>query len=233
MVELGFSPVGRQYLFKTMKIYFQNYDFIPAFTDELSRDRQILFAASICERLLPLYTSIDFEDNFNHRTLPILREILDFIWNKSILDVVDRVQLQGLLDTCEQITSEIEENELCSTEEHTAPYAIFDTLELCLTGKIEALTEVVKSAHSYLWYALNYRMEREEELAGDDRWERKSFQEQCEVIKNHYFTEREMKKEMDDWQVLVNTPILTTQFIQQFRHAANPDGYGIIDTFNE
>jgi uncharacterized protein YjaG (DUF416 family) len=62
-----------------MKIEFQELDFIIEF-EKISFSRQILFSTSICERLLPFYISVDFDDSFNHQTFSLLRDILDYSW---------------------------------------------------------------------------------------------------------------------------------------------------------
>ncbi|MDV2992295.1 MAG: hypothetical protein N4J56_001949 [Chroococcidiopsis sp. SAG 2025] len=135
-----------------------------------------------------------------------------------------------MLISCQKITTDIEENELCTTEENTAPYVISSTLELALTGNIGHLKQVVLNGHSVLWYALNYQMEREEEIAGDDRWESKSLEEHCDIIESHYLTKREMQKEMDDWFALKNTSKLTPEFIDRFCAASLLGGKGILDS---
>jgi uncharacterized protein YjaG (DUF416 family) len=65
--------------FPNIQITSSNWDILTELLSQLSLEHQILFAASICERILPIYTTIDFPENFNHKTLPILREVLDYI----------------------------------------------------------------------------------------------------------------------------------------------------------
>jgi hypothetical protein len=60
----------------------------------------------------------------------------------------------------------------------------------------------------------------------------KSIEEREEILRNHIFLKREIQKEMDDYQILIETPILTTEFVRQFRYSANPNEHGIV-SFSE
>jgi hypothetical protein len=158
-----------------------------------------------------------------------LTGILDYIWSFPSVGILDLEKLQELLDTCGEITFEIEENQLGVFAEYTAPYTIYFTLELCLTDKTRNLKDIVQSGYSMLSDLLNCLMEEEEKTSENDRWSRKSSKDQLEIIDNHYYTNREVQKEKDDWKLLANTPVITAEFIQKFRRAATPDGCGIID----
>jgi uncharacterized protein len=217
--------------FPNIQIKSSNWDILTELLSQLSLEHQILFAASICERILPIYTTIDFPENFNHKTLPILREVLDYIWNFPAMGIFERERLQEFLSICSKITSEIETNELCCSVENTAPYSILHTLEFCLAEEIKYLEEVFSGGHGMLWQLLDYLMEQEAEITGedDDIWSRRSREEQYRCIDNDYYMKRELQKEKDDWQILATHPLLTAEFIQQFRHASNPDGYGMIE----
>ncbi len=213
----------QQVEFPSVEVTSPNWDLLTRVLSELSLDCQILFAASICERTLPIYVSIDFPEDYNHRTLPILREILDYIWDFPMTEIFDREKLHNFLSICQKITSEIEVRGLCCSVEHTAPYLISFILELCLTRDIECLKKVVKAGYAMLWQLLLYMMEEE------DIWDEKSLEEQCIEINNDYYSKREIQKEKDDWQILIATPIITSGFIQHFRHTAAPDGCGMVD----
>jgi hypothetical protein len=207
---------------------YPDWDSLTRLLGELSLDRQILFAASICERTLPIYVSIEFPEDFNHKTLPILREIMNYIWDFPAAGIFNRESLQNLLVTCRQITSKIEANDLCCTVHSNAPYLISHTLELCLTGEVKYLKEVFSSGHDMLWELVRCCWVQEGEMCGEDMGN-KSSEEEDGAIDNDEDTQREMQKERADWQVLANTPEISAEFIQQFRHAANPNGYGTIE----
>jgi Protein of unknown function (DUF416) len=211
-----------------MKIELGNFNFIREL-EKLGLEHQILFAASICERTLPVYVSIDFEENFNHKTLPVLRETLDYIWNFPASGIFDSERLQSFLTTCQKITSEIEDDELCNSPENTAPYVVSYTLELCLTGNIRQLKNVAIGGHGILSQILDFLMQEEEDIVGGCPWSGKSNKEQFEIIKNNYYTKREMQKETNDLGILTNIATINTEFIQKFRHEASPNGCGIIE----
>jgi uncharacterized protein YjaG (DUF416 family) len=100
--------------------------------EELSIYHQIMLASSVCERILPSYISVNFQENFNHETFPVLREILNYIWELPISENFDEKKLRGFLNTCHEIKSEIQRG-LCDTAHYTAPYSLYNTLELCLS----------------------------------------------------------------------------------------------------
>jgi uncharacterized protein YjaG (DUF416 family) len=215
--------------FPSIQITSPNWDVLAKLLNNLSLQHQIMFAASICERTLPIYTSIDFLRNFNHKTLPILREALDYIWDFPALGNFDRQKILCLLTNCQNITSEIETYGLCSSVENTAPYSLSCTLELCLTGEVKYLKEVFSSGHGMIWQILDYLMDQEVEVEKKNTWVQKSRQEQYSDIDNDYYMKLEIQKEKDDWQNLSNTPLITSEFVQQFRQAANPSGHGMIE----
>jgi uncharacterized protein YjaG (DUF416 family) len=215
--------------FPNIQITSQNRDSLTNILSGLSLERQILFAASICERTLPIYVSIDFPENFNHKTLPILRKILDNIWNYCTEVDLNREKLQSLLADCKKITSEIEINGLCCSAEHTAPYSISHTLALCLTGDIKYLEQVFRGGHAMLWQILEYLNEEEICTSVEDTWRNKSCEERYSDIDNDYYSKREIQKEKDDWENLTNATEITPEFIKKFRKAANNEGYGMIE----
>jgi hypothetical protein len=79
-----------------------------------------------------------------------------------------------------------------------------------------------------LWELVRCCWVQEGEMCGKDMGN-KSSEEEDGAIDNDEDTQREMQKERADWQVLANTPEISAEFIQQFRHAANPNGYGTIE----
>jgi Protein of unknown function (DUF416) len=196
---------------------------------KLDLNHQILFATSICERTLLVYANTNVGEGFNHTSLPILTEILDYIWNFPATGVFDRDKLQDSLDACGKITFEIQENQLGVFAEYTSPYMIYSTLELCLIDKTRNLKNIVQCGYSMLSDLLSCLMEEEEKLAENDQWSSKSSKEQLEIIDNHYYTNREVQKQKDDWKLLANTPLITAEFIQNFRYNATPGGCGIVD----
>jgi Protein of unknown function (DUF416) len=215
--------------FPDIKITSVNWNLLTELLGKLSLEHQIMFAASISERTLPVYTSIDFPGNFNYKTLPILREALDYIWNFSAAGNSEPEKLQNFLTICQKITSDIEGNELCCSAESTAPYSIVHTLEFCLTGEIKYLEEVFSGGQAMLWQLLELLMDNEAYILGEDAWSDKNLEEQSSDLDNHYYSKREIQKEKEDWQILAITPLITAEFIRQFRLAANPNGYGSID----
>jgi uncharacterized protein YjaG (DUF416 family) len=197
--------------------------------EKLDINRQIMFAASMCERMLPFYISIDFHEDFNHKTLPKLRSILDYIWELSTTDIFEINTLNDSLQQCQEIISEIEDRELCGTPENTAPYAIFYTLKLCITKETQCLKQVKNYSFAIIDQTLHFLIDREAYI--DDYGELHSMDEDEEedILENHYLLKREMQKEMDDYQALVDTPIINAVFVQQFRLNADLDGLGIVD----
>jgi uncharacterized protein YjaG (DUF416 family) len=197
--------------------------------EKLDINRQIMFAASMCERMLPFYVSTDFHEDFNHKTLPKLRSVLDYIWEFSTTDIFEIDTFNDLLQQCQEIISEIEDKELCGTPENTAPYAIFTTLELCITKKNQYLKQVCNYSFAIIDQTLHFLIDREAYI--DDYGQLHSMDEDEEknILENHYLLEREMQKRMEDYQTLVNTPVINATFARQFRINADPDGIGIVD----
>jgi uncharacterized protein YjaG (DUF416 family) len=198
--------------------------------EKLNINRQIMLAASMCERMLPFYVSIDFHEDFNHKTLPKLRSILDYIWNLSALDVFDIDTLNDLFHQCRTITSEIEDKELCGTPENTAPYAISETLELCITKDIQYLEQVCNYSFGIIDQTLHFLIDRKSYVDDSGQWHSMDEDEEKDILENHYLLKREIQKRIEDYQALVNTPVINATFARQFRLNADPDRIGIVDT---
>jgi uncharacterized protein YjaG (DUF416 family) len=196
---------------------------------KLDINRQVMFAASMCERMLPFYVCIDFYENFNHKTLAKLRSVLDYIWELSTTDIFEIDTLNDLLHQCQKITSEIEDKELCGTPENTAPYAISETLELCITKDIQYLEQVCNYSFGIIDQTLHFLIERESYIDDYGQLHTMNEDEEKDILENHYLLKREMQKRMDDYQTLVNTPVINATFARQFRLSADPDGIGIVD----
>jgi uncharacterized protein YjaG (DUF416 family) len=197
--------------------------------EKLNINRQIMFAASMCERMLPFYVSIDFDEDFNHKTLPKLRSFLDYIWGLSVTNVFDIDTLNDLLQQCQTITSEIEDKELCGTPENTAPYAISETLELCITKDIQYLEQVCNYSFGIIDQTLHFLIDREAYFDDYGQLHDMNEDEEKDILENHYLLKREMHKRMEDYQTLVNTSVINADFAKQFRLDADPDGIGSID----
>jgi uncharacterized protein len=204
--------------------------------EKLGLCHQIAFAASLCERMLPLYVGTDSSeriDGFNHQTLPMLRKILDYIWDFPAVGIFEEEKLHSFLEECKEISSKIEDEDLIPQPEEyiaSAPYSIADALELCLTGEIKHLEQVRQNN----WFAIEFALSIiiDERTYVDDygvMQEQKTLEEEYEIIENHYLYQREYRKEMGDYQTLIDTPSITPEFIQEFRLSADPDGLGVLD----
>jgi uncharacterized protein YjaG (DUF416 family) len=192
---------------------------------------QVLFGASVCERSLPIYLLQDFDDRFNHDTLPILREMLNYVWQSCDSLNFNPEILQEFLDRCKNINDEIDEQQHYLTRvsvEHYVPTIIEDLINLCLTTEYNYLEAIVERAHGIIMQGIDYTLELESEMTEDNIYTKMTPDDLDKKICEHCFIMTEIEKEIADWHFLKDRPVLTPELIQEFRSNADPEGIGLM-----
>jgi hypothetical protein len=194
-------------------------------------NHQVLFGASVCERSLPIYLLYDFYDRFNHDAMPILREILDYVWTSCSSSDFDTAILEKFLDRCIDISDKIHENESFATLmsiEYYVPTMIEDLINLCLTTEYKYLKAIVDRAQGIILGGIDYTLELESEINEDGSYQKMLPDELTEKMNGHHFILTEIQKEVADLQFLKDRPLLTPESIQEFRSNADPYGLGLM-----
>lgn len=171
----------------------------------------------------------------NWETYPILRQALDEVWMIIKGDSIDSIRLNQLLNDCEKVIPHDHDNDSgYVVEAQYAASSICHLIDMCLQKEPAALKMLVNTTYNTLYQYLDWQMEVAEDMAEeetDDDWSKKKLDEQAQIIANHPFVIREMKKENEDLQLLKETSTLAPEFIKQFRNSAldNTNGKSLID----
>jgi A/G-specific adenine glycosylase len=123
-----------------MKIKFQELDYIVEF-EKISSSRQILFSASICERLVPNYYICARESNWNDS--PLLRTVLDKVWIILETRIIDNIQLDRLSIDCDNaIPDEQDNSSAYVAETQNATIAVCDLIIPLQSEKWQKKTKI-------------------------------------------------------------------------------------------
>jgi hypothetical protein len=205
-------------------------------SQNLRIEYQVLFGASICERLLADYSRVDFEDHkdFIDKTFRALRKALDYIWHCLELSIFDEAQLLKYLCICENIDLEITDEEIYLAEGTYIPCGICCLLRFCIKKDFQELLELMDSCASILSEGVDYRHSIEEGITKNLGLEdhfivTKEYTQKSEeyVI---LFVSREVQKEKETIRFLHKSSGLTRKMIEEFRQALNLDNRGMLDT---
>ncbi|MEG4204631.1 DUF416 family protein [Microcoleus sp. Pol7_A1] len=204
---------------------FFNLDSLEQELKQLSHLHQVAFAASICERMLPMYEKFSQMENWGQPSL--LREVLDEVWlilqEKSIAPSKIR-KLMEKIDG-EGVCPDLESDEFCDAhyafEAQFTISALYSTLTALLTSDSKYIIGVVRNA----------RFDTIEGFIGqrDKLYELKNSQDMLEPIANDPLAKQEIAKEMEDLQNLKKADKLSAEFLEWLRTSSCNKGKSLID----
>lgn len=204
---------------------FFNLDSLKQELKQLSHLHQVAFAASICERMLPMYEKFSRRANWGQPSL--LREVLDEVWlilqEKSIAPSKIR-KLMEKIDG-EGICPDSDSDDFCDAyylfEAQFTILALYSTLTTLLTSESKHIIEVVENA----------RFDTIEGFISqrDKLYEVKNYQDMLEPIANDPLAKQELAKEMEDLQNLKKSDKLSAEFLEWLRTSSCNKGKSLID----
>ena len=115
---------------------------------DLSFEKQLIFAASCCERLLPFYYAFTKVNTWWWGNLSVMQDILNGIWEVCHSEEISNQEISEFIKTCEALTPD--------SEDFTSPYtsqaidvcsAFCSTLEFCLTKEVSLLRTVARNSY--------------------------------------------------------------------------------------
>ncbi|MDY6803873.1 MAG: DUF416 family protein [Cyanobacteriota bacterium] len=211
-----------------MKPLFYDLDFLEEELKLLPHLHRVAFAASICERMLPMYRKFYQIENWGRPS--VLREALDEVW--AILEgkPMDSSKLSQLMEdcACEDVCPHTEEYNFCNTdylyEAQFTVSAVYSTLTALLTSDLKYIIGVVG----------NVRFETIEGFISerDKLYEVNSLQIVMEAIANDPLAKHEMAKEMEDIQKLKNAKKLEPELLQWLENKSQNDRESLIDLYS-
>lgn len=192
---------------------FFNLDSLKEEIKQLSHLHRVAFAASICERMLPMYNNFSQMENWGRPSL--LREALDEIWLILQGKPIDLSRIRQLIEDFdgENVWPDSDSDDFCDApdlfEAQFTVSAFYSTLTVIMTSDCKYIIGVVKNA-------------RFDTIDGfvsqrDNLYEVKNFDEEMEQIANDPLAKQEMAKEMEDLERLKNAETLSPELLEWLR----------------
>jgi uncharacterized protein YjaG (DUF416 family) len=190
----------------------------------LSPLHRIVFAASICERLLPNYNAFCRMENWGDPS--VLRKALDEIWQVVLQGKsIDVVQIHQFQEDLNRVCPDSESDDVCDAcylfEAQQAVFAIDYTLIACLEPGLQHIIQVVQCVR---FHTIEAFIEEK-----DESFKASQYENEFEAIANHPMAVREMAKENEDLQRLKEVEALEPEFLEWLRTSFDNGGRSLID----
>lgn len=208
-----------------MNLDFYNFDVLEKEIEKLPPLHRIAFAASICERMLPNYSTFAREAGWGNPS--ILRVALDEVWQILQGKPLDEPKIYQLMEECSNNSPSGDDSydSHYLPEAEVAVIAISNTLYLCLEPTPERTIGVARQAEETLFSFISLLAS----LKASGSWDKKTLAEQEKEVASHQFTLREIAKEKEDIQRLTEVEILDREFLESLRASFNNSGRSLID----
>ncbi len=192
--------------------------------NELSPSHQLAFAASIGERMLPIYDVFFQQEKWGNPK--VLREALDEAWHilqgyEADTQKINRLQkkmddVAPVGDNCTSSRFIFEAQMACSVVDLMLEIYLYIDLQ-----------KVMKIAE-YATDTIDGFITCETETDNPD-WSEEPLEQQRQYIANHPLGKQEIAKQKEDLQRLKNAETLDTEILEWLRTSYNNEGKTIID----
>ena len=171
----------------------------------IPESHRIAFAASCCERLLPNYKK--FVEVEQWGDYDFFRNLLNQIWNHILGEHMENQSIKQSMEKCFKIVPDSEDfKSIYTSYAIDSGAAVYNTLKYCLEGDLKLLMAVVNSVHATVDL---FVQEKHNMNPSDPQLEQK--------ILHDPFMHHDLKKQLDDLNMLINHQILDGKFINVFR----------------
>lgn len=185
--------------------------------ETLPRSHRVVFATSVCERLLPNYEAFSRLEQWGEPT--ILRSALDEVWRSLEATSLTPERLHDLQAQCEAVLPDTEDfTSLYTSAALDAGVAILETLACCRDGDPQRAATVASLARD----TVDMYVQQKDHLDyADPEFEQK--------IAAHPLMIRELRKQREDLEELRTATALDREFLEKIRHSSNNQGRSNID----
>lgn len=197
-----------------MKSHFESND-LERQLDSMFILCRLALALSCCERLIPNY--VVFSHAVDWGRPEILRMAVDQVWASLHTGSYDLDKITGLIEECNQVVPD--------TNDFTHPYtsaaldagtAVVATLECCLDGNSEHVMDVISFSRDTIDMFVRARHSLESGVQSD------------EVVATHPFMTTELRRLSEDVEMLCETKVFNSEFVEQFKQIALSRGSNIV-----
>lgn len=193
--------------------------------EKLSLEHRAAFAASCCERLIPMYQAFNKLENWGNYQK--LREYLDFVWEFSIGSQQNLSNFEDYIEECEELIPDSEDFQGIYIEgAQNAAIAVYYAMQICIDKDVEAIVWISKYAseaiYSYLSFVTDPKLDVHEHDSVFDIW-----------ISESPLLKSEIEKQKSDMNLLKSTEIIDKTFIENLKKSSkfmgiNPFVRGLI-----
>ncbi|MGB3403987.1 MAG: DUF416 family protein [Microcoleaceae cyanobacterium] len=208
-----------------MTLQFYDLDLLEEELKQLPHFHSVAFAASICERMLPMYNKFSQMENWGKPSL--LRKSLNEIWlilHGKYIDSSKLYQLIKYLDS-ENVYPDDQTEYFCHFdylfEAQFTVSALYSTLTALLTLDLKYIIGVVKNARFET--IERFITERNNLIEADNS------QDEKELIANHPLAKQELAKQNEDLQRLKEAETLYPELLEWLRNSSHNNGKNLID----
>lgn len=207
-----------------MNLDFYNLDVLEKELEKLPPLHRIAFAASICERMLPIYQTFSQQEGWGNSV--VLIEALDEVWQILQGKPVDEPKIRQLIEDCGNAAphSDYVMKSRYDFEAQLTCSAIRSTLEACSDCNSQHFIDVMEFVRDTI---NGFLISRKDDA--DPNWYKKSLQEQEEYVSSHALAKQEIAKEQEDLQRLKEVETLDREFLESLRTSFNNSGRSLID----
>lgn len=208
-----------------MDIELENLESLKRELERYSRLKQVAFAASCCERLLPAYHIFVSTENCGNPS--IVNNALDEVWQVVGGSIINISKIHKLRDGCLR-ENLLHEDRIFESrydyEAQQAVSAIYYALEACLDkNNIQPIINVVKCVKDTIY---EFLIIQRDEMA-DEAWYSKSLEEQYKELSSDHLVLREIARQGEDLQRLKEVDTLDREFLEQLR--TSNEGKSVLD----
>ena len=207
-----------------MNLDFYNLDILEKEIEKLPPLYRIAFAASICERMLPIYHTFSQQEGWGNSV--VLTEALDEVWQILQGKQVNPERIEEFIKACEQQTLHADyvmQSRLDYEAQQTVS-AVCGTLKSCLEPTPKNVADVALCVEETIYGFLTSR-----KFEADAGWTEKSSEELDEYVASHPLAVQEIVKRKKDIQRLKEVETLDREFLEWLRTSFNNNGRSLID----
>jgi hypothetical protein len=207
-----------------MNLDFFQLDTLQEILETIPPFHRVAFAASICERMLPIYELFSQEESWGDST--VLRNALDEIWQVLLKKQADAEKIEELTKACEQQTLHadyVRQSQLNYEAQQTVSAVCF-TLESCLEPTSRKVLDVAQCVEETIYGFLTSK-----KFDDDESWIKKSSEELENYVASDPLAVQEIAKQKQDLQRLKQVETLDRDFLEWLQISSSNNGKSLIE----
>jgi len=190
----------------------------------LPSPHRLAFCAAISQRMLPSYNIYVREEGWGNPN--VLVAALDEVWLILEGKIPNFIEIRQLIESCEEVCPNADDcrKSVWIMEAMFTTEAICGTLGYILEDTSLAAAKVAQTVRESLYAHIEFKMDN-----SGANWDNKSLKEQEKEVANHPLTIKEINKENEDFNCLIQSKFLDRELLKWLRTSFDNDGKSIHD----